>query len=254
MTQDVRTLRRPVAEYHDVTGRDGEEFAFYGTGIGHATSFRTGHAHPTHFTSAADPELARTLLRCESALAEQTEAVATSAEAGVTAAPVRSATAVTVAKLTEYLRKLRAAAAADSSPDALAQAHRYAERGQRCSACRWFECGIYAVEHEYATDDVCTCGASPGGVFDDAHEHTDACGAVPARARYAVVTYGLTLVPGELTKRRVTWTDSAFEVIEVLTQRNRQGAFLPATSARALAQAAPWDAALRDAYVNRAVA
>jgi len=112
----------------------------------------------------------------------------------------------------------------------------YAAPGERCSACRWFEVRVLAADEEL----------------------TESGGAEPARARYLVLTYGRSLVPGEVDKRRAEWTDSPYEVLELLTQR-RGGAsgrstrpFLPQTSARVLAQAAAWDAGLRDAYRGRA--
>lgn len=108
----------------------------------------------------------------------------------------------------------------------------HAEPGQRCSACRWFEVRILRAEAELTED----------GVSEE------------PRGRYLVLTYGRSEVPGETDKRRAVWTDSPFEVLEVLTQRDRGAPFLPSASARALAQAAAWDDDLTDAYVNRAVA
>jgi hypothetical protein len=119
--------------------------------------------------------------------------------------------------------------------------------GDRCPACRWFEVRIFLVSREYQDD--CTCDAPPGNDVT----HAEDCGAVPARARYLVLTYGLTLVPNEINKRRASWTNSPYEIIEILTQRGAGGSFLPATSARVIAQAAVYDAGIRDAYVNRAV-
>lgn len=115
----------------------------------------------------------------------------------------------------------------------------YAAPGQRCSACRWFEVRIFAVSAELVPD--------PG---DPEEFENDA----EPRGRYLVLTYGRSEVPGETDKRRAVWTDSPFEVVEALTQRDRGAPFLPTASARALAQAAAYDADLQDAYVNRAVA
>jgi hypothetical protein len=121
--------------------------------------------------------------------------------------------------------------------------------GTRCSACRWFEARILAVEAELT--DACTC-AGPNAHPTAGHEPH--CGQEPPRARYLVLTYGRSRVPGETDKRRAAWTDSSFEVIELLTQRDGGGAFLPAAAARVLSQAAAWDADIQDSYVNRAVA
>lgn len=134
---------------------------------------------------------------------------------------------------------------------------RYVSVGDRCSACRWFEVRIFVVDHEYTED--CTCDANEdsdldGEDTDDDELHDAECGIIDARARYLVVTYGITTVPGESHKRRAVWTNSAFEIIEILTQRNGGTSFLPATSARVIAQAASSDEAIRDAYINRAVA
>lgn len=125
----------------------------------------------------------------------------------------------------------------------------FAEAGTRCSACRWFEVGIYEVLGEHAGR--CTCGL---GDSEDGH-HDVLCGLKSPTARYLVVTCGRSVVPGERDKRRTTWTDSAFDVIEVLTQRpdRAREPFIPAASRRALARAAQWDDDVRDAWINRAV-
>lgn len=110
---------------------------------------------------------------------------------------------------------------------------RYALPGQRCSACRWFEVRIFEVDQESTSDNA---------PWED------------ARARYLLLTYGLSDVPGEVAKRRTTWTNSPFTVLESLTQRRGSEAFLPATSARVLAEAAAVNSDIQGAYLNRAVA
>lgn len=109
----------------------------------------------------------------------------------------------------------------------------YPRPGERCSACRWFECRIFEVQAVLSPDHQ---PAAPDG-------------------RYLVLTYGLSEVPGEVDKRRAVWVTSPHEIIELLTQRGRSDrqAFLPAASARALAQAAHWSPEVNEAYVNRAV-
>lgn len=107
----------------------------------------------------------------------------------------------------------------------------FASPGQRCSACRWFEVRLFGVEHELADD----------------------LGPLDRRARYLVLTAGVSIVPGETTMRRASWTDSGYEIIELLTQRRDAQPFLPAPSARVLSQAAAWDDHVRAAYVDRAV-
>lgn len=103
--------------------------------------------------------------------------------------------------------------------------------GTRCSACRWFEVRLYAVAHEFDT----------------------VGGEIPRRGTYLVVTSGVSIVPGEIIMRRASWTDSPYEVVELLTQRRGERPFLPTPSARVLSQAAAWDNGIRDAYIDRAV-
>lgn len=93
------------------------------------------------------------------------------------------------------------------------------ERRRKCSACRWLETTIYETD--------------TGG--------------------FVVHTIGRSIVPGENDRHRVTSTDSAFEVVEVLTIKGINEPFLPDPSARALAQAAHLNEDVREAYVNRAV-
>lgn len=133
---------------------------------------------------------------------------------------------------------------------------RYADKNERCSACRWFELAIYEVEADLLPPGTCTCAG--GGVASlGAHERH--CGAEPPSARYLVATAGRTIVPGEVNFRRAEYTDSPFEVVELLVQ-HRGGPgdhsvsggqrFIPQTSARALAQAAAYDPELREAYLS----
>lgn len=101
----------------------------------------------------------------------------------------------------------------------------FAPRGDKCSACRWFEVAVYRFR---ASNDV--------------HDG------------YVVHTVGGSVVPGEQRLSRVEYTDSAFEVIELLTIRpSNRKPFMMSQSARALAQASDHDDDLRDAYINRAV-
>lgn len=92
-------------------------------------------------------------------------------------------------------------------------------RRQKCSACRWLETTIY----------------------------------LKAGGQYVVHTNGRSIVPGERDYVRVTFTDSAYEVVEILTVKGQTDPFIPAPSARALAQAADKDDDIQEAYVNRAV-
>src|SRR5688500_10123113 len=132
----------------------------------------------------------------------------------------------------------------------------FAARSERCSACRWFEVNIALVEAEIASDD-CTCFSSTGA-------HEASCGLEPPSGRYLVVTAGRTVVPEEMNFRRAEFTDSPYEVVELLRVESardrvaREAAgrseseatrTLPPISARALAQAAAYDADLRAAYL-----
>ena len=91
----------------------------------------------------------------------------------------------------------------------------------KCSACRWFEASIIHI-----TDDE----------------------------TYAVYTVGRSALPGEKPRARVQFTDSAYELVEILTDRREGTPRLSVASARCLAQASSTDKDIADAYVNRAVA
>lgn len=122
---------------------------------------------------------------------------------------------------------------------------RYAPRGVRCSACRWFEVAIY---RRYADAEIIRMRTG--------NPETDVSDRQALARDYVVHTIGASIVPGETRLSRITPTDSPFEVIELLTVRPRDGdqqPWIPAQSARALAHAAEFDDGLREAYVNRAV-
>lgn len=91
--------------------------------------------------------------------------------------------------------------------------------GQRCSACRWQEVRLFQRHDGW----------------------------------FCVYTVGRSVVPGEKDFIKYRTTQSAFEVIELLTVRNGKNTFLPVPAARALAQAAQKNDDIRDAYINRAV-
>lgn len=120
---------------------------------------------------------------------------------------------------------------------------RFAPRGVRCAACRWHEVAIY---RRYATQEVDL-------TTDPAHPRIYAL-REPVAGDYVVHTVGESIVPGETRLSRVSATDSAFEVVELLTvRRPDEEPFITAQSSRALARAATLDDGLRDAYINRAV-
>lgn len=96
----------------------------------------------------------------------------------------------------------------------------YAERGGRCGACRWFETRIFRL--------------------------ADGTG-------YLIYNVGVSLVPGESNFVSVERARTAHEVVERYTRRRDGEVYLTSPSARALSQAAGFDEAMRDAYVNRAV-
>lgn len=100
----------------------------------------------------------------------------------------------------------------------------YAAKGVKCSACRWFEVTLFRRE-------------CPG-----------------ERPDYVVYTTGRSVVPGEYDMHRAATTDSAYEVVELLTiRRPGKEPFIVTQSAIALARASEKDEAIREAYVNRAV-
>jgi hypothetical protein len=92
--------------------------------------------------------------------------------------------------------------------------------GWRCRACRWFEVAIYRV-----VDDV-----------------------VSERATYLVHTLGRTRVPDEIDFARVAWADTAFKVMELLTQWRQRRPVLPDASVEAIELAAARDHGLSVAY------
>lgn len=119
----------------------------------------------------------------------------------------------------------------------------YARRGDRCSACRWFEVAIY---RRYNTDGI---DLETDPEYPRIYPLDD-----PLPGDYVIHTVGASAVPGETRLSRISVTDSAYEVVELLTVRRRdEEPWIPAQSARALARASQVDAKLRDAYVNRAV-
>ena len=91
-------------------------------------------------------------------------------------------------------------------------------RKNKCGACRWLESTVYRTD---------------GGKF-------------------VLHTVGRTIVPGEIDYGRIVDTSSAYELLELATVRAGKP-YLPAPTARALAQAADKDDDVRDAYVDRAV-
>jgi hypothetical protein len=112
----------------------------------------------------------------------------------------------------------------------------FAARGERCSACRWTEISLYRVpDTALAAAQVEPYIGGPLG-------------------KYLVVTEGRSIVPGERTFVKATWTNSPYDVIEILTQRRGERVTMGIPAARALAIAAEWDDGINDAYVNRAVA
>jgi hypothetical protein len=95
----------------------------------------------------------------------------------------------------------------------------FAPKGKPCSACRW---SVFRVFRE------------DGGW-------------------YAIHHTGMSTVPGETLRFRHERVSTAHEVVESMTTRRNQTAFLTAAAAKVLAQCAGHDIPLRDAYENRAV-
>lgn len=112
----------------------------------------------------------------------------------------------------------------------------FARPKQHCNACRWFETRIFRlVAH--------------------ADEEGDLAG-----ANYLLHHSGVSIVPDEVIHYRHETVRSAHEVIEAFTIRKSSPAgvpqppFLTRPAARALAQAAGFDAELEHAYTQRATA
>jgi hypothetical protein len=119
---------------------------------------------------------------------------------------------------------------------------RYVPRGIRCNACRWFEARIFREL------------LLPAGV-DDLAQLTDPGDARPGD--YVVHSAGMSIADDEVPLFRYETTGSPFMVIELMTTRRRTDSgsevFLAKPAARALAEAAQYDAQLREAYIQRAV-
>lgn len=96
----------------------------------------------------------------------------------------------------------------------------HADRGGRCGACRWFETRVFRLSGDRG---------------------------------YLLYHVGVTTVPGESQRVSSDVARSPEEVLEVYTRRRDGEVYMTAPSARALAQAAGYDADLRDAYRDRAV-
>lgn len=225
------TTNAPQVREHKLLGRDDEPLTILGELLGFATSQRPVHSHAINFT---DEEVIEEEINAQE---KRLHEITANVRPLTTNENVKNAA---VTALERYITDLQEA----ESPV------RYASTGDRCSACRWFEVRIFRVTAE-VIDDECNC---TGGIAESNYAHEPHCGTVPASGKYLLVTYGLSIVPGEVAKRRFLWTNSAFRVLESLTQRRAGSAFLPATSAQVLAEAAAFDEDLAEAYVNRAVA
>lgn len=216
--------RAPLPGDHEFPGRDGDVLRVRGALLGFTTSERDAHSHDEYHRDEDDVAASlRWATRRHETLGELL--------GGRQLSRVDHDRAVLALETFEQLLRR------DDVPP-----HRkpwYQIDHGRCSRCRWFEARVVRVDAELVTDSK-----------DPALEHAE-----PPSGRYLVLTYGRTRVPGEADKRRATWTDSGFEVVELLVQRDRsEKPFLPAASARVLAQAAEHDDGIREAYVNRAVA
>jgi len=101
----------------------------------------------------------------------------------------------------------------------------HAGRGERCSACRWFEVLILNVSEDEE-----------------------------AGVEYLLYTVGRSIVPGETDRIRTVWTDSPRKVVAALVVRQDGQPRLPIASDWALAEASDLDDDIADAYENRLVA
>lgn len=95
----------------------------------------------------------------------------------------------------------------------------FASRGERCSACRWFEPRIFRE--------------------------------VSGRERFLLHQTGVSRVPGESDRVRIRWMLTAAEVVEALVTRGTSGTFLTEPARLVLAQAAEFDEELHAARRER---
>jgi hypothetical protein len=108
----------------------------------------------------------------------------------------------------------------------------YAEPGQRCGRCRWFEPRIFRLD--------------PDPDVPPAQRN------VP---RYAIHYTGATRVPGESQRSRLAIVTGAHSLLEQATARDveQRRAFITPPMARCLAMAAEYDEDVERVWVNRAV-
>lgn len=110
----------------------------------------------------------------------------------------------------------------------------FARKGERCYACRWSWYQLYEV-YELDQRSLIAYGTRYTG-------------------KYLVVSFGMSIVPGEDIYRRVDTTDSPAEVIELLTTRKfGQQPVITSSAARLLARASDLDPAIQEAWDNRVV-
>lgn len=240
LVMDDHTVPVPEAKLYELFDRDDVPFEIHGRLLGYSSSRWEDHSHPRYFIDRG--EFAPVLNDLD---AKRHDLRTRHQQGSIPTNVFREASD----QLESYRLLFHENFA--GQPENI---RRYAGQGDRCSACRWFELRIFSVEGEYSSN--CSCGvANPD---DPNTDHTIDCGLGPARARYLVLTYGRTEVPGEMNKRRAVWTDSPYEVLSLLTQRHRgsegsRAPFLPATSDRALAQAAAHDSSIEKAYTTRRI-
>ncbi len=218
----ARRTGAPNLTEYEFPGRDGELIRVRGVLLGFTTSERETHGHDEYHQDDAD--VAATLAW----VTRRREVID----------ELRSSRQLTAAECSQATRTL------DIYENLLRRADLPATRKPwyqiepgRCSHCRWFEARILRVDAELVTEDP--------DAGEPSYRVEEPSG------RYLVLTYGRTRVPGETDKRRAAWTNSTFEVIELLVQRDRnERPFLPGASARVLAQASEWDEDIRAAFVS----
>lgn len=111
------------------------------------------------------------------------------------------------------------------------EAGRHARKNERCYACRWSEYRIYRVD-----------------------EWAEPITPINGTERYVVVSYGVTVVPGERTFRRVDATSSPAEVVQLLTTRKYgQPPRITSAAAKLLARVSDLDEKIQEAWDSRAV-
>jgi len=101
-----------------------------------------------------------------------------------------------------------ASSAGDDEPHTNHPGEPFGMPGTRCRACRWIELSIYLVDAVY-------------GVYTPDTETAENETAEAPQGRYLVHKLGQSIVPGEIIKVNLYWTDKAIDVVKSLLYQGR---------------------------------